>query len=42
MVQKNKFIVKYVSSKEMIADPLTKAITSKIFKQHVLSTSIKE
>ena len=42
MVLKNEILVEYASSKEMVADPLTKAATIESFKGHVRTVGVIE
>ena len=41
MVLKNEILVEYASSKEMVADLLTKAATAESFKGHVHTMGVK-
>ena len=42
MVLKNEILVEYASSKEMVADPLTKAAAAESFKGHVRTMGVIE
>ena len=42
VVLKNEILVEYASSKEMVADPLTKVVVAESFKGHVRSMGVIE